>query len=87
MDDDWIVEQFIGITSADGVDIYEGDIVSVDTEPQLGNSIITYRDDCGAFYLHGKDDVILVGEIRVDSKIQIVGNIHVNPELVTPTIE
>lgn len=68
------VEQFTGIYDEHGKEIYEGDIVL------YYDLFFTIIFDYGMFYGNGKHD-----DIKLDScdynKIEIVGNIHQNPEL------
>ncbi|BEI46499.1 YopX family protein [Lactiplantibacillus plantarum] len=70
------LEQFTGLTDADGKDIYAGDVIEVISQfwGMLGNRYdVKFKQ--GAFYVgHG-----LLSEIS--PSISVIGNVHENPEL------
>jgi uncharacterized phage protein (TIGR01671 family) len=85
--DNWRVQsglqlmQFTGLLDANGVEIYEGDIVS----DHLGVGLVRYSEKHAAFRVSYGDglakwfyDYILKGERE---SIVVIGNIHQNKEL------
>lgn len=77
-DDNWIAEQFTGLKDANGVEIYEGDIVEL--RAQWGGLVspVIYQDGCFGF----KDGccVYTFQDASAES-LRVTGNIHQNPEL------
>ena len=87
------IGQFTGLTDKNGVKIFEGDIVAFTAEDELWEphyyqGFVYFCD--GAFWVDcGKDnddnDVLFsIGHaLLADKNIQVIGNIHNNPELLT----
>lgn len=73
---DWVWEQFTGLTDVDGEDIYVGDIVEWDVE--MPGTSFTMRETIGslktAFDFEGSEET---------ETWRVVGNVHQNPELLT----
>lgn len=82
---DWVAQQFTGLTTQGGTEIYEGDIFNT-LEARWK---VIYAD--GAFYGEVTwSAVIKIGEKRLLSelidRIVPLGNIYENPELLEPLI-
>ena len=69
-----IIMQYTGLKDADGVEIYEGDILDNDWK-------VVWSDTSHLWGLQTKDGVV-IGIYNYDMKdFQIIGNIYENPEL------
>ena len=77
--------QFTGLTDKNGVDIYEGDIVQghfYDTDEWKDIAGITYCDHRAKFVFNdgnGEQDAF-IDDINTGT-LEVIGNIHQNPEL------
>ena len=80
--DDYVWEQFTGLTDANGKPIYEGDIIESDykyAQPKVSQIII----ENGNSYILG-EDLATGNEMLVSdhiSEIKVIGNVHKNTEL------
>ena len=76
---DIIIEQYTGLKDKNGKEIYEGDIV-VNTYYDDGEMYkVLWVDDSVAFGMESLDDMELY-KLPLES-LEVVGNIHENPEL------
>lgn len=80
------VGQYTGLTDKNGTKIFEGDIVSTDLERPY--NIVEFRQGCFMYECNdGNRDYydimlpILDEEQTCDNYVEIIGNIHDNPEL------
>jgi uncharacterized phage protein (TIGR01671 family) len=84
------VGQYIGLTDKNGKQIFEGDIIRT-TFPDC-SAVVTWDTTCARFIgytLEAERCLVYVG--RVDkydkSAVEVIGNIHDNPELLEGTAE
>lgn len=81
------VGQYIGLRDIDGEEIFDGDIVRfIDSGTRV---IITWHEYLAMFYFQFNkdrpqninDDKASIGEMKREYALEVIGNIHDNPEL------
>ena len=73
---DWTLMQSTGLTDANGVEIFEGDVLEAGAGPLL----ICWRNGCFKLMDHGGYYIGLEGWHN-NEHLKVIGNIHENPEL------
>ena len=68
------IGQFTGLTDKNGQKIFEGDIVRIE---DFVNDVVKWREDIACWTLQG----YIIGNTWGSSMLEVIGNIHDNPEL------
>ncbi|MFD1410749.1 YopX family protein [Lapidilactobacillus gannanensis] len=75
--DQYVVEQYTGLTDVNGKDIYEGDLVRLTDD--LEDPVFRVIFDEAKFEISGDDLFYDLGEEFMNC--EVIGNVHENPEL------
>ena len=81
-DDQWIVEQCTGLKDKNEKFIYEGDILGY--KDYSGKRVVVWDSKYMAYRVHDEDGVdcgSVYQEYIGEFEIEVIGNIHQNPEL------
>jgi uncharacterized phage protein (TIGR01671 family) len=79
---DLLLEQYTGLKDKNGVEIYEGDIIKADIREYsiMTMGVIVYSNDLTSYCNLNDGGFTMLMRLR---DIEIIGNIHENPELIT----
>lgn len=84
--DDCVLMQSTGLKDKNGKEIFEGDILSIETDKENVKVEVSWDDKHALFVFESKkyDEKEPLSELLEDSSypFKIIGNIHTNPELV-----
>ena len=76
------VGQFTGLTDKNGKKVFEGDICRVSRPCVLAYGQITFQNGCFWFVDEGPGGMLRLCDVKMNGfEIEVVGNIHDNPEL------
>lgn len=79
--DEKTVGQFTGLTDKNGKKIFEGDIVKVKSEYVDETIYFIYYRDCGFKLIYKPSNGVVNLTNNKSRNIEVIGNIHDNPEL------
>ena len=80
LDEGNIVEQFTGLKDKNGAEIYEGDVVKVEGDGEIYRVEWIYSG-FGLEPRYNSPRYPILGNVKLRKKIEVIGNIHENPEL------
>lgn len=72
------IGQFTGLHDCNGKEIYEGDVITI--QKISVKFIVTWNDELGGFFL--SDGCRPLGTWLQEENMEVIGNIHDNPELI-----
>ena len=72
--------QYTGLKDKNGKEIYEGDILDIEGDTKRNPYQVIFRN--AGFDAVAKTDFVGMGKWYKDEKVEIIGNIYENPELI-----
>ncbi|QHU90459.1 hypothetical protein GWK74_02930 [Candidatus Saccharibacteria bacterium oral taxon 488] len=75
-----VIEQYIGLKDKNGKEIYEGDVVKVEGDGEIYR-VEWIRSGFGLEPRYNSPRYPVLGNVELRKKIEVIGNIHENPEL------
>lgn len=75
-----VIEQYTGLKDKNGTEIYEGDVVKVEGDGEIYR-VKWIRSGFGLEPRYNSPRYPVLGNVELRRKIEVIGNIHENPEL------
>lgn len=76
----YVIERYTGLKDKNGTKIYEGDIVKVEGDGEIYRVEWIYSG-FGLEPRYNSPRYPILGNVKLRKKIEVIGNIHENPEL------
>ena len=81
LDEGNVIEQYTGLKDKNGTEIYEGDIIKVEGDAEIYRVEWIYSG-FGLEPRYNSPLYPILGNVKLCKKIEVIGNVHENPELV-----
>lgn len=81
LDEGNVIEQYTGLKDKNGTEIYEGDIIKVEGDAEIYRVEWIYSG-FGLEPRYNSPLYPILGNVKLRKKIEVIGNVHENPELV-----
>lgn len=75
-----VIEQCTGLKDKNGIEIYEGDVVKVEGDGEIYR-VEWINSGFGLEPRYNSPRYPILGNVKLRKKIEVIGNIHENPEL------
>jgi len=75
-----VIEQYTGLKDKNGTEIYEGDVVKVEGDGEIYR-VKWIHSGFGLEPRYNSPRYPVLGNVELRKKIEVIGNIHENPEL------
>ena len=80
LDEGNVIEQYTGLKDKNGTEIYEGDIIKVEGDAEIYRVEWIYSG-FGLEPRYNSPRYPILGNVKLRNKIEVIGSIHENPEL------
>ena len=81
LDEGNVIEQYTGLKDKNGTEIYDGDIIKVEGDAEIYRVEWIYSG-FGLEPRYNSPLYPILGNVKLRKKIEVIGNVHENPELV-----